>query len=64
MVTLSIEPVGRTFRNSAERMAYLRQAGQQADRDEAALRWEWKNSEYKACRDSGASGCIGPGPSP
>ncbi len=64
MVTLSIEPVGRTFRNSAERMAYLRQAGQQADRDEEALRWEWKNNEYKSCRDSGGSGCIAPDPSP
>jgi hypothetical protein len=64
MVSLSIEPVGRTFRNSAERMAYLRQAGQQADRDEAALRWEWKNTEYKACRDAGRSGCLAPGPPP
>ena len=64
MVSLSIEPVGRTFHNSAERMTYLRQAGQQADRDEAALRWELKNNEYKACRDSGASGCIGPGSPP
>lgn len=26
-VLLNIEPVGRTFRNSAERLAYLRQAG-------------------------------------
>jgi TPR repeat protein len=60
MATLNIEPAGRTFHNSAERMAYLRQAGQQADRDEAALRYEWANNEYKACRDSGKSGCIPP----
>jgi hypothetical protein len=60
MATLNIEPVGRTFRNSAERMAYLRQAGQQADRDEEALRLEWRNMEYKACQDSGASGCTPP----
>ena len=63
-VLLNIEPVGHTFRNSAERMAYLRQAAGQADREEAALRWESKNREYKACRDAGGSGCIGPGPAP
>ena len=63
-VLLNIEPVGRTFRNSAERLAYLRSAGQQADREEAMLRWESKNREYKACQDSGASGCIAPPPPP
>lgn len=60
MVMLKFEPVGRTFRNSAERMAYLRQAGAQADREEAALRREWKDREYKECRDSGRSGCVAP----
>lgn len=64
MVTLNIEPVGRTFLSSAERMAYLQQAGQQANRDEAALRYEWANNQYKACRDSGKSGCIAPEPPP
>lgn len=64
MATLNIEPVGRTFQNSAERMAYLRQAGKQADYDEAKLRWEWANQEYKACRDAGRSGCSDPGSSP
>lgn len=63
-VTLNIEPVGRTFRGSAERMAYLRQAGKQADYEEAMLRWESKNREYKACQASGASGCIAPDPRP
>jgi hypothetical protein len=63
-VTLNIEPVGRAFRDSAERMAYLRQAGKQADYEEAMLRWESKNREYKACQASGASGCIGPGSPP
>ncbi|BCA53790.1 HcpA family protein [Nitrospira sp. KM1] len=62
MVTLNIEPVGRTFRNSSERMAYLMQAGKQADDEEAMLQWEWKNREYKACRDAGGSGCIAPDP--
>jgi TPR repeat protein len=64
VVLLNIEPAGRTFRNSAERMAYLRQAARQADHEEAMRQWESKNREYKACRDSGGSGCIGPGPSP
>lgn len=63
-VLLNIEPVGRTFRNSAERMTYMRQASRQADYEEAMLRWESKNREYKACQDSGGSGCIGPGPPP
>ncbi len=60
MVTLNIEPVGRTFQNSAERMAYLRQAGKQADYEEAMRQWESQDREYKACCDSGASGCIEP----
>jgi TPR repeat protein len=64
MVTLNIEPVGLTFQNSGERMAYLRQAGKQADYEEAMRQWESKDREYKACRDSGGSGCIGPGPPP
>ncbi|MBX3329668.1 MAG: SEL1-like repeat protein [Nitrospira sp.] len=59
-VMLNVEPAGRTFRNSAERMAYLRQAGKQADSEEAILRLESKNRDYKACVDSGASGCIPP----
>ncbi len=63
-VLLNIEPVGRTFHNSAERMVYLRRAGAQADCKETMLRWESKNREYKACRDSGASGCISPGAPP
>jgi len=60
MVTLNIEPVGRTFRDSAERMAYLRQAGKQADYEEEQLRFEWARQEYRACRDAGRSDCIKP----
>ncbi len=63
-VTLNIEPVGRTFKNSGERMTYLRQAGKQADYEEAMRRWDSRNRDYKACRESGGSGCIGPGPQP
>jgi len=61
-VLLNIEPVGRTFHNSAERMAYLRQAGKQADREEAMQRFEHAFREYKACQDSGSSHCIPPSP--
>ncbi len=61
-VILNIEPVGRTFRDSAERMAYLRQAGKQADREEAMRRFEHAFREYKACQDSGSSHCIPPSP--
>jgi hypothetical protein len=63
-VLLNIEPVGRTFRDSGERMAYLRQAGKQADYEEAMQQWNHKDREYKACRDARRSGCIEPGPPP
>jgi TPR repeat protein len=63
-VMLNIEPVGRTFRDSAERMTYMRQASRQADHEEAMMRFEHANREYKACQKSGKSGCIDPGSPP
>lgn len=63
-VTLNIEPAGRTFRSSAERMRFLRGASQQADREEALQRWNMSKTNYDRCRDSGQSGCIDPGPAP
>lgn len=59
-VMLNIEPVGQTFHNSGERLAYLKRAGQQADREEEMLRFESKNRGYKACQAAGGSGCIPP----
>jgi TPR repeat protein len=63
-VILNIEPVGRTFRNSAERMAYLRQAGHQADREEAMQRWNGLKLDYDNCQNAGRSDCTDPGPPP
>jgi hypothetical protein len=64
MVLLAIEPVGRAFRGSAERMAFLRQASQKADREEAHLRWSWLQRDYENCKQAGRSNCSDPGPSP
>jgi TPR repeat protein len=65
MVTLNIEPVGRTFNNSAERMTYLRQAGNQADREEEAVRAEQnqisRKRAYDDCIKGGGSNCGDPG---
>ncbi len=63
-VLLNIEPVGRTFRTSAERMGYLRQASVQADRQEAYQDWEARSREYKDCQQAGRSNCSDPGPPP
>lgn len=65
MVTLNIEPVGRTFQNSAERMAYLRQASNQADREEETVRAEQnqisRKRAYDSCIKGGGSNCGDPG---
>ncbi|MBA5865443.1 MAG: hypothetical protein GDA67_01970 [Nitrospira sp. CR1.3] len=65
MVTLNIEPVGRTFNNSTERMTYLRQASNQADREEEAVRAEQnqisRKRAYESCIKGGGSNCGDPG---
>ncbi len=61
---LNIEPVGRAFRSSAERMAYMREAGRQADYDEAMQRWNMAKTRYDDCMSSGQSGCVPPGQQP
>jgi TPR repeat protein len=63
-VLLNIEPVGHTFRSSAERMAFLRQAGRQADREEAYQRWNGRKMEYDDCMRAHRPGCSDPGPPP
>lgn len=63
-VLLNIEPVGHTFHNSAERMAFLRQAGRQADREEAYQPWNGRKLEYDDCMRATRSGCSDPGPPP
>ncbi|MDF0645788.1 MAG: hypothetical protein P0111_17310 [Nitrospira sp.] len=63
-VVLNIEPAGRTFNNSAERMAYLRQASHQADREEEAVRAEQnqisRKRAYESCIKGGGSNCGDP----
>jgi uncharacterized protein len=57
-VTLNIEPVGRTFNNSAERTAFLRAASQQADREEEALakeRYKRDAKDQSECQARGGS---------
>lgn len=63
-VLLSIEPVGRTFRSSAERMAFLQQASQKANREEAYQRWSQLQREYDDCKRHHRSPCSDPGPAP
>ncbi|WHZ24715.1 MAG: hypothetical protein OJF47_003827 [Nitrospira sp.] len=62
--TLKIEPVGRTFSNSVERMTYLRQASIRADREEEAVRAEQsqisRKRAYESCIKGGGSGCGDP----
>ncbi len=59
-VLLNIEPAGRTFHSSAERVAFLRQAAQQADQGEAQQRWDSKKRDYDTCVQAGRSDCIRP----
>lgn len=63
-VLLSIEPVGHTFHNSAERMAFLRQAGSKADREEAHQRWNGRKLDYDSCMQAHRTNCTDPGPPP
>lgn len=58
------EPRGTAFRNSQERIQYLRGVSRQMDFEEAQLMWTIRSDEYKACRNAGASGCMDPGPQP
>lgn len=63
-VLLNIEPVGHTFHSSAERVPYLRQAGRQADREEAYQRWSGRKLEYDDCMRAHRPSCSDPGPPP
>ena len=63
-VLLNIEPAGHAFHTSAERMAYLRQAGRQADREEAYQRWNGRKLDYDSCMQAHRSNCSDPGPPP
>ena len=49
------EPVGMTFRNSAERNGYLMGLRQQVDRSEATVWWNIKSQEYESCMRNGGA---------
>jgi TPR repeat protein len=60
------EPRGVTFRNSAERLAYVRALRARTDRNEAYAAWSRKADHYASCKrgETGESVCSSPGPAP
>lgn len=62
---LSEEPVGMLFRNSGERLAYIRNLRYRVDRYEAYQAWVLRRNEYDECKRGGQkSYCSDPGPAP
>lgn len=62
---LTVPPVGRTFRNSAERCAYIRARAQNELAAKARAAHEMRKGAYDACRRAGRDGCgADPGPPP
>ena len=62
MGMLSIEPVGRRFRNAAERLACLSQKHADFERAGAWIDWDRRQRAYTRC--GGGQGCIAPGAEP
>ena len=62
MGMLSIEPVGRRFRNAAERLAWLGQTHANFERAGAWIDWDRRQREYARC--GGGQGCVAPGAEP
>jgi len=58
------EPVGRVFRNSAERTAYLVGVARRLDGDMAYARWWRAKGDYDRCEATRRGGCVNPGPEP
>jgi len=61
---LGEEPVGVLFKNSAERLAYIKDLRYRVDNYEAYLDWVYRMNDYQRCVDQGRSDCIHPGPPP
>ena len=61
---LSGDPSGITFRNSAQRTAWLTGQRVELDAAEAHTMWQIRADEYNQCRASGGSTCINPGTDP
>ena len=71
ITSISLEPAGSLFHNSAERMAYVAQVAQGHTEAENAIRrqvgradYQRKKNEYDACTGAGGSNCRNPGPPP
>ncbi len=62
MGMVSIEPVGRSFRNAAERLAWLGQTHANSERASAWIDWDRRQREYANC--GGGKGCVSPGAEP
>ncbi len=58
------EPVGMLFRNSAERLAYIKTLRVRVDRYEAYQAWVLRRNEYDECKRANRSYCSDPGPAP
>jgi len=58
------EPVGMLFRNSGERLAYIRNLRYRVDRYEAYQAWVLRKNEYDECKRGNRSSCSEPGPAP
>jgi len=58
------EPVGVLFRNSSERLAYIKNLRVRVDRYEAYQAWVLRKNEYDECKRSNKSYCSDPGPAP
>jgi TPR repeat protein len=59
------EPVGALFRNSGERLAYIKNLRYRVDRYEAYQAWVSRRNEYDECKRAGTkSYCADPGPAP
>jgi len=58
------EPVGKVFRNSAERNAYLAGMRQNLNYQDQKLLYEIRVREYEDCRRAHKPDCHSPGPAP
>ena len=63
-MVLTAPPLGHTFHNSAERIAYIRAVAQDERLRKAQMFWNIKKDEYDKCRRAGADNCQAPGPPP
>lgn len=58
------DPAGITFRNSAERLAWLSGLRNQVNASEAQVMWQIGKDKYDSCMRNGGRDCHEPGPRP